>query len=382
MAVRGFLPDLKSWTVGEIARAAGLVAFSAGAGYCIYRSLRRERAPPDRTQPSHEPVDLLGESIDTLSLHQAVEPVLPLLHSEPHHTSSAVVLEDIEPKFQLLPAEHHQESSPVLLGESEKVTEFISCNHVETSANKPLKDYMMVCTYLHMAEDGQVNTSTWEQEHVHSPHSDSERHQDYEESEESFTPEEMEVPFISEHLRDRGVTDIGMKLRALRVVFSTLLASVHNQNFLFVVGKKIVVRLAALNNQDAGLVQQAYEALIRFLRTPSNQESITAELSRVYVHHYNFLDIFHELLVFGYLKSGSTPETFEGGFLERLLALINMLDVDEWEPAAGTYFVVLIDQLTDLVEVLFTQALELYHDTAALASTLGPLHTSVQQSQE
>ncbi|GAA6082791.1 uncharacterized protein LOC113652337 isoform X1 [Tachysurus ichikawai] len=53
MAVRGFLPDLKSWTVGEIARAAGLVAFSAGAGYCIYRSLRRERAPPDRTQPSH-----------------------------------------------------------------------------------------------------------------------------------------------------------------------------------------------------------------------------------------------------------------------------------------------------------------------------------------
>ncbi|KAK2843225.1 hypothetical protein Q7C36_011443 [Tachysurus vachellii] len=70
MAVRGFLPDLKSWTVGEIARAAGLVAFSAGAGYCIYRSLRRERAPPDRTQPSHEPVDVLRESLDTPSLLQ------------------------------------------------------------------------------------------------------------------------------------------------------------------------------------------------------------------------------------------------------------------------------------------------------------------------
>ncbi|GAA6070352.1 uncharacterized protein LOC113652337 isoform X1, partial [Tachysurus ichikawai] len=92
MAVRGFLPDLKSWTVGEIARAAGLVAFSAGAGYCIYRSLRRERAPPDRTQPSHEPVDVLRESLDTPSLLQVAEPILQLLPTEPQEEPSAVIV--------------------------------------------------------------------------------------------------------------------------------------------------------------------------------------------------------------------------------------------------------------------------------------------------
>ncbi|GAA6095170.1 uncharacterized protein LOC113652337 isoform X1, partial [Tachysurus ichikawai] len=92
MDLSGFLPDLKSWTVGEIACAAGLVAFSAGAGYCIYRSLRRERAPPDHTQPSHEPVDVLRESFDTSSVLQVAEPILQLLPTEPQDKPSAVIL--------------------------------------------------------------------------------------------------------------------------------------------------------------------------------------------------------------------------------------------------------------------------------------------------
>ncbi|KAK3505575.1 hypothetical protein QTP70_021473, partial [Hemibagrus guttatus] len=92
MAFRGFLQELKSWTLGEIACAAGLVAFTAGAGYCVYRSLWGERAPPVHTQPPHEPVDLLGESSDTPTVLQVVEPILPLLPTESHPTSSAVVL--------------------------------------------------------------------------------------------------------------------------------------------------------------------------------------------------------------------------------------------------------------------------------------------------
>ncbi|KAK3512430.1 hypothetical protein QTP70_009851 [Hemibagrus guttatus] len=51
MDFRGLLQGLKNWTLGEIACAAGLVTLSAGAGYCISRLLRRERAPPDHTQP-------------------------------------------------------------------------------------------------------------------------------------------------------------------------------------------------------------------------------------------------------------------------------------------------------------------------------------------
>ncbi|KAG7313738.1 hypothetical protein KOW79_000040 [Hemibagrus wyckioides] len=49
-----------------------------------------------------------------------------------------------------------------------------------------------------------------------------------------------------------------------------------------------------------------------------------------------------------------------------------MWEVDVWKPAARTYFKVLIDQLTDLAEVLFTQPPEFYQDPAALASKLRP----------
>ncbi|XP_060735220.1 uncharacterized protein LOC132852206 isoform X1 [Tachysurus vachellii] len=500
MAVRGFLPDLKSWTVGEIARAAGLVAFSAGAGYCIYRSLRRERAPPDRTQPSHEPVDVLRESLDTPSLLQVVEPILQLPPTEPQDEPSAVILpldagepnsaccdvrfvsadssssqsepvdirrvipgmirgpesrlcgletvethhsihKVVEPHLHLLPNEQQEDPSAVLLPldagelisacrniqflsadtsisqsesvnirtyllwmirgpecrlcwftttktqsinhmgfpyhtttedcftgiqvESGRVTEFISCNRVETDIIVPGFYYVqtikqVTCTYLFVGKDGQMDTSTWEKEEVPVP---------YAESDESFNPEEMEVPFICCHLSDRGVTDVGLKLPALREAFATLLASIHNQNFLFLVGKKIVMRLAAANIQDVVGVKLAYEALIRFLRTPSHQDSIEAEISSC-VPHYNFLDVFFELILFRHFRSGSTLETFNGGFLERLLELISMWDVDVWEPAAELYFTVLIDHLTQLAEVLFSQPLELYSDPAALATTV------------
>ncbi|KAK3505805.1 hypothetical protein QTP70_019713, partial [Hemibagrus guttatus] len=79
-----------------------------------------------------------------------------------------------------------------------------------------------------------------------------------------------------------------------------------------------------LSEEDVVCVQLAYEALIQFLKTPSKQESIAAELFWVYVHHFNFPDVFYELLLFGYFTNSSTPETFEGGFLKCLLVLNSM----------------------------------------------------------
>ncbi|KAK3518303.1 hypothetical protein QTP86_003742 [Hemibagrus guttatus] len=295
MAFRGFLQELKSWTLGEIACAAGLVAFTAGAGYCVYRSLRGERAPPEHTQPPHEPVDLLGESSDTPSVLQVVEPILPLLPTETHPTSSAVVLplsagelnstccnveyntadsslsqsepvdirrdilrmvrgpesrlcwletaethrltlegfpfqnnyEDsfpgiqvVDPNPQLLPIEHHQESSPILLEAVMFIMLFISqtldavdvkgyflgmirgpesrfCwfkttkthnfNHLGFPYQTTIEDCftaIQVRDFLHVARDGWVNISTWEQEQVHFPHSDSEEQYDSELSKE------------------------------------------------------------------------------------------------------------------------------------------------------------------------------------------------------
>ncbi|KAK3505779.1 hypothetical protein QTP70_019991, partial [Hemibagrus guttatus] len=254
---------------------------------------------------------------------------------------------------------------------SGRVTAYICCNRMEASVVVALEDYVHIfkkvtCTYLQVTEDGQVDTDTWVTEDVYSPHSSQ---SNSEESEERFSPEEVEVPFISCQLSDREVTDIGLKLPALRQAFVTILSSDHNQNFLFLNGKKIVMRLAPANNQDAVRVQLAYEALIWFLMTSSNQESIAAELSGANLH-FNFLDVFYELLVFGYFCNGLAPETFEGGFLQRLMALISMWDLDVWEPAAGLYFTVLIDQLTELVVVLFSQPLELYDDPEALATVV------------
>ncbi|KAK3506072.1 hypothetical protein QTP70_018318, partial [Hemibagrus guttatus] len=230
---------------------------------------------------------------------------------------------------------------------SGRVTEYLCCNRMEASVIVALEDFVhtfkkVTCTYLRVTEDGQVDTDTWVTEGVYSPHSSQ---SNSEEGEERFSPEEVEVPFISCQLSDREVTDIGLKLPALRQAFATILSSDHNQNFLFLNGRKIVMRLAAANNQDTVRVQSAYEALIWFLRTSSNQESIAAELSGANLH-FNFVDVFYELLVFGYFCNGLAPETFEGGFLQRLMAFISMWDLDVWEPAAGLYFTVLITILS------------------------------------
>ncbi|KAK3506055.1 hypothetical protein QTP70_021852 [Hemibagrus guttatus] len=363
--------------------------------------------------------------------HEVVEANLQLLPTEPRHDTSAVSLESshfkdpedrltgiqaVVPYHELLPTTSHDEPSafvlPLTAGKVDLawnsiqflsaeysssqsgvldslmtpglkivslalraylggVTEYLCCNRMEASVIVALEDYVhtfkkVTCTYLRVTEDGQVDTDTWVTEGVYSPHSSQ---SNSEEGEERFSPEEVEVPFISCQLSDREVTDIGLKLPALRQAFATILSSDHNQNFLFLNGRKIVMRLAAANNQDTVRVQSAYEALIWFLRTSSNQESITAELSGANLH-FNFVDVFYELLVFGYFCNGLAPETFEGGFLQRLMALISMWDLDVWEPAAGLYFTVLIDQLTELLVVLFSQPLELYEDPEALATVV------------
>ncbi|KAK3515719.1 hypothetical protein QTP70_030163 [Hemibagrus guttatus] len=525
MDFRRFLPDLRNWSLREIACAAGLLAVSAGAGYCIYRHLRRQSAAADHTEPAPDSVEVLGDTLDTPSVLQVVEPNLLLLPTEPHHDTSAVSLppsagelnrtwcdvqvqspdsfssqsesvntkrdilrmlrgpesrlcdttamyllnheefsydcntEDwftdiqvVEANLQLLPTEPRHDTSAVSLESSPfkdtedrltgiqavvpyhellpttshdepsafvlpltagkvdlawnniqflsaeyfssqsgsvnikmgyirmirgpecvacwlkttktcylnhmgfpydtriedcftgiksvsgRVTEYLCCNRMEASVIVALEDYVhafkkVTCTYLRVTEDGQVDTDTWVTEGVYSPHSSQSNSED---CEERFSPEEVEVPFISCQLSDREVTDIGLKLPALRQAFATILSSDHNQNFLFLNGKKIVMRLAAANNQL----------------------------------HFNFVDIFYELLVFGYFCYGLAPETFEGGFLQRLMALISMWDLDVWEPAAGLYFTVLIDQLTELLVVLFSQPLELYEDPEALATVV------------
>ncbi|KAK3507208.1 hypothetical protein QTP70_010200 [Hemibagrus guttatus] len=106
---------------------------------------------------------------------------------------------------------------------SGRVTEMVSCNRVETSIIVALEDYVQTFkkvtgTYLHVAADGQLDTCPWEQKDIESPHSEAQSQADSEESEE--TPEEVEVPFISCHLTERAVSEMGVKLPALLQVFA------------------------------------------------------------------------------------------------------------------------------------------------------------------
>ncbi|XP_062848391.1 uncharacterized protein LOC134310695 [Trichomycterus rosablanca] len=201
----------------------------------------------------------------------------------------------------------------------------------------------------------------------------------YSGSEEGLSPEESEVPFISCHLKDCGITDVALKLPALREAFSTLLTSIHLQNVLFVSGKELVMHLAALNKQDVLEVQLSYEALIRFLKEAANQSSVQLEMFEVQLH-LNLLDVLYELLLFGWFSNDSAPEFMDGGFLDRLFKHIMSWDVEIWQPAAQRCFTVLQEQLTEFLQAVFSQPLALYEDPEGLAHVvLDLLKLHVQQ---
>ncbi|XP_062863828.1 uncharacterized protein LOC134325529 [Trichomycterus rosablanca] len=267
------------------------------------------------------------------------------------------------------------------------VTEFVSCRRLETFVNVLLEDrvktfHKVIKDYRQLWADGQEDAAHWVKESTcYTPDMDSETdsESEFEGSEESLSPEESEVPFISCHLKDCGITDVALKLPALHEVFTTLLTSIHLQNLLFISGKELVMHLAALNKQDVLEVQLSYEALIRFLKEAANQSSVQLEMFEVQLH-LNLLDVLYELVLFGWFIYDSAPEFMDGGFLDRLLKHIISWDIEIWEPAAQQCFTVLQDQLTEFLQVVFSQPLELYEDPEGLAHVvLDLLKLHVQQ---
>ncbi|XP_047658890.1 mitoguardin 1-like [Tachysurus fulvidraco] len=166
------------------------------------------------------------------------------------------------------------------------------------------------------------------------PHADSDVQSEFEESDMERPPEEQEVPFIVLYLTGRGITDLVLKLPAVREVFSRMMASIHNKSFLYVAGKQILMLLAAANKQDPRGVQRAYDEMIQFLREPSYQEMIEAEVLDAQLYHFNLLDVFFELVFFSCLINGLAPEASDGGFLQHVFNMNSQWDVDIREPEA------------------------------------------------
>ncbi|KAK3531247.1 hypothetical protein QTP70_015220, partial [Hemibagrus guttatus] len=138
-------------------------------------------------------------------------------------------------------------------------------------------------------------------------------------------------------LQGASHTDVALNLPAIREAFSRMLACIHVQNLLYMSGKLMLMYLAAANKMDVVRVQLAYDTVIRFLRVPSNWESFEAELLRARPHHFSFLDVLFDFVLFSCFTHSSPP------------------------PA---------NMLTVLLEDLFYQDLELYGDPAALASAV------------
>ncbi|XP_060748904.1 uncharacterized protein LOC132861413 [Tachysurus vachellii] len=255
------------------------------------------------------------------------------------------------------------------------VRALVACHHEETTVHVPYEDgeqtiYQVSRSYLRMDVDGQVDMSHEEEGSFFTPHADSEVQSEFEESDVELPPEEQEVPFISLYLTGRGITDLVLKLPAVREAFSRMMSSIHSKNFLYVAGKQILMRLAAANKQDPRGVQRAYDEVIRFLREPSYQEMIEAEVLDAQLYHFNLLDVFFELIFFSCLINSLPPEALDGGFLQLVFYMNSQWDVDIREPEAEQLFLLLSLKLTMLLEELFSQPLDLYSDPAALATVV------------
>ncbi|XP_047656406.1 uncharacterized protein LOC113639463 isoform X2 [Tachysurus fulvidraco] len=416
--MKTFLSGRSSGTVRGLACAAGLIALTT-AGYYAYRRLKRtsDRRAAEREaaqgsvvgvdveevlvcteeDPQTSAVVLLSHHHGTRQLHSAWQ-TIQFLSSQ----SCSFVCESMEvrryiaclvrgPEVLLwwitttteMSSNHWgafnstiQETSITCIQRvCGSVRALVSCHHEETTIHVPYEDgeqtiYQVSRLYLRVDVDGQVDMSHEEEGSFFTPYADSEAQSEFEENDMELPLEEQEVPFISLYLTGRGITDLVLKLPAVREAFSRMMASMHNKNFLYVAGKQILMRLAAANKQDPRGVQRAYDELIRFLREPSYQEMIKAEVLDAQLYHFNLLDVFFELVFFSCLINGLPPGALDGGFLQHVFDMNSQWDVDIREPEADQLFLLLSLKLTLLLEELFSQPLDLYSDPAALATAV------------
>ncbi|XP_058230379.1 uncharacterized protein LOC131343036 [Hemibagrus wyckioides] len=408
-----FLPSASSFR--SVACVGGLLALTS-AGYWAYRRLKRRSGLP---AADHQPAPGAVPDVEEVEDVQVTEPICQLPSTELHPQTSAVVLFSRHSRagelhsarrniwfltshiygsqIQSVEVERYfirpwwftvgETSCVPLQGSSNSTTcedsfttvqrvsgsakEPASCRGVETVTNVPLEDGEQACSHLPVGVEDQVDTSHLEEEESSfTPHADLDVESDFEESNNDLSPEESEVPFISSHLWLEGVTDVALKLPAIRQAFSRMLDCMLVQNLLFISGKKMLMRLAAANKKDVNGVKLAYESVIRFLRQPSNWESIKVELLQAQLHHFSFFDLFFELVLFRCFLHSSPPPASDGGLLQRLFLAISQWDVDIREPEAERLFLRLSNMLTVLLEDLFYQPLELYRDPAALDSAV------------
>ncbi|KAG5262341.1 hypothetical protein AALO_G00274130 [Alosa alosa] len=134
-----------------------------------------------------------------------------------------------------------------------------------------------------------------------------------------------------------GLEDFSLRLNGLRQAFAVLLTEEQYSNFITMAGKRILRTVAALNGQDAGAFQQAFDQLVAFAQTPGRAQTIETELLEVQIHSVKLLDVIFERVFFGQLEGARArlAPRVQGGFLDRLVTVIHaFLPSEAWPPQA------------------------------------------------
>ncbi|KAK2817813.1 hypothetical protein Q7C36_021746 [Tachysurus vachellii] len=220
--MKTFLSGRSSGTVRGLACAAGLIALTT-AGYCAYRRLKRIS---DLRAPEREAAQGSVLGVD-------VEEVLVCTEEVPQ-TSAVVLVTETNP--QLLDTSLDPEKSAVIL--SLEVHRYIACfvrgpevllwwittttkmssNHWG-AFNATTRENSITCIQRVCGSVRALVSCHHEETTIHVPFEDGEQ-TIYQESDVELPPEEQEVPFISLYLTGRGITDLVLKLPAVREAFS------------------------------------------------------------------------------------------------------------------------------------------------------------------
>ncbi|XP_062403987.1 uncharacterized protein LOC134094477 [Sardina pilchardus] len=173
--------------------------------------------------------------------------------------------------------------------------------------------------------------------------------------------EAMQVPSLYQFFLPSGLEDFSLRLNGLRQAFAVLLVEEQYANFITVAGKMILRTMAALNGQDAGAFQEAFDQLVAFVQTPGSAQTIENELLEVQIHHVNLLDVIFEMVFFGELQGtrARLASRVQGGFLDHLVKIIHAFmphPSEVWLPQAIQCWELLrADMLGFLMEVFFLE---------------------------
>ncbi|XP_036435633.1 uncharacterized protein LOC118814079 [Colossoma macropomum] len=184
---------------------------------------------------------------------------------------------------------------------------------------------------------------------------------------------DREVPALHAYTRIKRIDNFPLKLIALRQAFTIILNNAECRKDVCETGRKILGDLGTLNARDLTAFQQAYDRLLALVQDPSCREGIEVELAQIGIHHFNFIDIVYEVVIFG-VQCGVRPQIcpMPGGFLDHLLVMISSFSAstEQSRPRAEQYRLMIQNAMMRLLEDIFALGESVYEHPESVAEAV------------